>query len=499
MKDVNRRLVKNTIAQYIRIVISAVCGLVAVRIVLKELGLSDYGIYTLIGGLVAFLGVLNSAMIVSTQRFISVEIANGNIAKVRDIYSTSVYIHFVLSIIILLLSETLGLYAINFWLNFPSNSLFAVNIVYQCTILTFILNVLSVPQQAMLIAYEKIYIAAIIGIIESILRLTAACILIAFIDSKLIYYSILILIIAIIIRTAYKVATTAITGIKYHKNFSRDNIKSFAGFAWWNLFGGVAMIGKVQGVNIILNLFFGTVINATYGIANQINSQLMIFSSSIFQSSNSQTIQAWKNNDFSRLDFLIQKVSRIAFMLFLIITIPIYILTDDVFNLWLGKIPEYADIFLKLMLLNSYIELFSTPMMFVIQATGKVKKYFIVISSILLLILPISYLFLKWGYPPQTVLSITIVVNIFVLLIRGKYLTILANYSATKYFTKTIFPCIVTIIIGLLIPVYIIPHFIHCSKYIICAMSEIISISSVLFLVFSPSERKQLLAYAKSI
>lgn len=498
MRRDNIWLIKNTIAQYVKIVVSAFCGLLAVRVVLQELGVSDYGIYTLIAGFVAFLGVLNSAMIVSTQRFISVEISKGDFGRITSIYSSSVLIHILLSVIILIIAETIGLYAINHWLNFPDGSKLAVNVVYQCTVFTFLFNVISIPQQAALIAYEKIYISATIGIVESILRLVAAYVLYFVSDSKLITYAVLILAISLLTRGAYNIITIRTTKLKYSHVNSRSHIGSLVGFAWWNLFGGIAMIGKVQGVNIVLNILYGTVINTSYSIANQINSQLMFFSSSIFQSSNSQTIQAWQKKDTFRLDFLLQKVSKIAFSLFLLITIPIFTLTGQILNVWLGTIPEYADVFLKLMILNSFVEMFSTPISFVIQSTGNIKRYSIVISLTLITIIPISYVFLKIGYPPQTVISVTIITNLIVLIIRGYFLKKLASYNPTTYFVKTIIPCFVCVALSLILPFYFLTNTFNCNNYIITGICEVISIILIVFFIFSPVDRRKFVTYAKS-
>lgn len=491
MASENRRLIKNTLTQYIRIIVSAICGLISVRILLQQMGIEDYGIYTIIGGFVAFLGILNATMTVSTQRFISVELAANNFIEIRKIYSSSVVIHLILSLIILVLAETIGLYAINHILNFPSDTSKTVNIVYQCTVFTFILNVLSVPQQAVLIAYEKIYLASLIGIAESILRLLAALVLAIISKDKLVVYVFLIFIISLSIRLTYNWAVIRHTGIRFVTCIRKENFTKLIKFAWWTMFGGLANIGKTQGVNIILNLFYGTGVNASFGIANQVNSQLMVFSSSIFQSSNSQTIQAWKNQDMHRLDFLILKVTKVAFILFLLITVPVYILTDKILSIWLGEVPIYCTAFIKLMLINSYIELFSTPLMFIMQASGKIKNYFLIISSILLCILPISYIFLSYGYSPEIVLIVTICINILILMVRILFCNKTANYDAHNYIIKIIVPSLILIFTGVVGIDYIGAYF-RWNSIAICLISEILCILLCTYILVNKQERAKI-------
>lgn len=440
MIEANKKIVRNTLVQYFKIIFVALTTLVSVRIVLNQLGVSDYGIFTLIAGVLAFLGILSSALIVSTQRHISLHIASGDKVAVQSVYSASVHLHILLVVCIIIIAETLGLYAVNHILVFPPGRLTAANWVYQCALFAFALNILSLPQQAVMIAYEKMVPYSLISCLEGFLKLCGAIALIYIADDKLIYYALIFAGVSLIIRVIFNIYVVRTTGLRMSAKADRNEIRRLTSFASWNLLGGVANIGKIQGVNIILNLFFNTAINGSYGIANQVNSQLLTFSSSIFQSTNSQTIQAYKKNDSSRLDFLVVNITRFAFVLFFVFTVPIFIFTDQILLLWLNKVPVYSGIFLKLMIINSYVELFSTPLMFIMQANGNIKHYFITVSIVMLLILPISYMLLYFGCSAEMVLIVTILINMLLLKIRLDFVHKVAGYSYGKYVRSALLP-----------------------------------------------------------
>lgn len=495
MQNQNSILIKNTIAQYARIIITIIVQLFSARIILQQLGVEDYGIYSVIAGFITFFGVLNSSMITSVQRYLSYGIAEKNNSRIKQIYNNSIFIHLVLAGIVLLLCETVGIFFIKHCMVFPDGKTHEVMIVFQCVIFSFILNIISIPQQAVLIAFEKIFLSSIVGIIEVIIKLGIALALALF-SNKLISYAFLTAIVSLLIRLSYNYIVTRFVHLKFKAKCKINTIKELLSFASWNLFGGIANIGKVQGVNIILNNFFGTIINASYGIANQLNSQLLFFSTSIFQASNSQIIQAYSKQDYSRLDFLICKSAKFAFAIFFIVTLPIYICTDEILLIWLGTIPEYCSSFVKLMLLNSYIELFSTPLMFIMQASGKIKKYFLIISSIMLLIIPISFICLKLGMKPQSVLITTICVDLILLIIRILFAHHSANYPCFKYIKTVLLPAFSIVVISLfcLNNIYSTLNDICLfGKLILITLADIIIVWILCFFILFSSEERNLL------
>lgn len=497
MQNRNTILVKNTIAQYARIIISVIVHLFSARIILQQLGVEDYGIYSVVAGFISFFGILNASMITSVQRYLSYGIANDDTERIRDIYNNSIFIHIMLACVVLILCGTVGVYFIKHYMVFPEGKLQDALIVFQCVIFSFILNIISIPQQAALIAFEKIFLSSIVGIADVILKLFIALSLVLF-ENKLLSYAIMLAIVALIIRLSYNYIVVHTLNLRFKIKYSVKTIKELLGFAGWNLFGGIANIGKVQGVNVMLNMFMGTAVNAAYGIANQLNSQLLFFSTSVFQASNSQIIQAYGKKDNQRLNFLVCKSSKFAFFFFFLVTLPIFICTDEILYLWLGSIPEYCSVFVKLMLLNSYIELFSTPLMFIMQAYGKIRKYFIIVSLVMLLILPISYVCLKLGMEPQCVLITTICVDIILLLIRILFARYSANYSCKKYIKTVLVPAFMIIIVSILI-LTIINNVIYANSLIrlmVITLIDIVLVGAMCyFLLFSLEERNAVKLY----
>lgn len=306
MQEKDKRIIRNTIIQYVKILISAIVSLISTRIVLQQLGIDDYGIFSVVAGMIALFSILNGAMTVAVQRYLSYEIPLGDDAKINSIYNTSISLHIILAFIIALVCETIGLYFLRTQMVFAPNKMTDVEIVYHCVVVAMMLNVFSIPQQAALIAYEKFLYIALISIVESLLKLGASIILIFILYKKLIIYSLSYVLISFFVCWAYVLLTRRTNRtLKFQICLDRNRVRQLMSFASWNFLGAIANVGRIQGINILLNMFFGTVINAAYGVANQVNSQLLILSSTIFQSSNSQVIQAYSIGDEKRLNSLI--------------------------------------------------------------------------------------------------------------------------------------------------------------------------------------------------
>lgn len=486
----NKIILKNTIAQYLKVILSTIISLFATRIVLRQLGVADYGIFSVIAGFVTLFGVMNNSMIVAVQRFISYEIPTKDYKKISSIYSTSIYIHLCIAFLILILCETLGLYFLKHKMQFPAGRLDDAVIVYHCVVATMFFNVLSIPQQALLISFEKIYISSLIGIIDTILKLLGAFALIYIDNDKLIAYALIYTCTSVTIRLLYTYSVKRfITNICFNRDFNIGLLKELLVFAGWNLLGAVANILKLQGVNVVLNMFYGTIINTAYGLANQISSNLNVLSSSIFQSSNSQVIQSYRSNDLQRMNSLMIRMTKFAFSLFFIVSLPVICLSDQLFFIWLGEIPEGATVFLRLMLINATIELFSVPLMYIMQATGNIKNYFIVVSLTMLLILPISYILLRMGCPYYTVLLVTIVINLLLLIIRLVFVTVNTSFFIKIYIKEVILSSFMIVLFTIAI-MFIITELIHFNHWWAVGMSSLFLVtSSVWFILLNKDEK----------
>ena len=434
-----KTIAKNTLFLYIRMFLIMGITLYTSRIVLKELGVSDFGIYSIVGGIVAMLGVLNSAMANATQRYLSFDIGKGEILNLKKTFSATLSIHIGIALFVFILTETIGLWYINNIMIFPPEKLMAVNIVYQFSIFTLITSIIQVPYNALILAHEKMQIYAYVSILEVILKLIIVFLLGVFEFDKLIVYSILTFGVALIIRLIYQVyCRRKFIESKYEFNWDPSFFKEVLSYSGWNLFGNIAVVSRNQGGNMLLNLFFGTVINAAYGITNQVQAAVSLFVSNFQTALNPQIIKSYAVKDYEKMYALICKGSKLSFFLVIILFFPLYYNIDIILNFWLDTPPQKANIFIKLSLIVVLIDCLSGPLMVSAQATGKIKNYQIVVGTIVFLNLPLSYLGLKYFSMPEIVFYISISLSIIAFIFRLLFLQKMILFPLKKYFNTVI-------------------------------------------------------------
>lgn len=396
----NKRIAKNTLLLYFRMLLIIIVGLYTSRVVLNTLGVNDYGIYNVVGGIVAMLAFLNSAMVAASQRFISFELGTGNIEKLKKVFCTSVSIHITLAVIILLIAETIGLWFVNTHLNIPLERMEAANWVYQCSILTLLLTIVSVPYNSCIVAHEHMKAFAYVSIVEAVLKLLIVYLLLFNFD-KLILYAILVVVVALIIRIIYGLyCKWHFEECTYHFVFDKQLFREMFAFAGWSVIGNLGFSFKDQGSNIILNLFFGTTVNAARGIALQVNGIISNFSNNFTMALNPQITKQYAAGDVEASIKLVYTGCRYSFYLLLLITIPVMINIDYLLQLWLGAVPEYTSQFLMLALIAALIDVMARPLVTALQATGRIKVFQIVICIIMLCELPLAYIILHYGKEP---------------------------------------------------------------------------------------------------
>ena len=411
------------------------------RAVLSILGVEDFGVFSVVGGIVIMFGFLNSAMGASTQRFLSFAIGEKDIVKIKNVFSTSINIHIITAIIILLFSETIGLWFVNSQMHIPSGRLAAANWVYQASVISFIISILGIPYYASIIANEDMNIFSIISIAETILKLIIVFLLEWFSFDKLIFYSLLMTLVTLITQFSYSFACK----IKYneYKHNHRLNIhliKEMGGFANWNLLGALAGVGYGQGVNIMLNLFFGPTVNAARGLAFQIQGAVNSFYTNFQLAVNPAITKSYAQNDKRYMHQLVYKSTRLSFFLLLIITFPIILETNYILNLWLINIPNFTLIFTRLTLIDILIGSLSGALQTMVQATGRIKLYQILVSGVLLLNLPISYVMLKIGCQPEITFYVSILLSIIALFVRLKILNTIDDFPIELFLKNVLFP-----------------------------------------------------------
>jgi len=456
MQSNNKRIAKNTLMLYFRMFIMMGVSLYTSRIILNTLGVEDYGIYNVVGGFVSMLAFINSAMATATQRFLSFEIGKKDFTKLRNVFSMSVNIHFIIAFIILIFAETIGLWFLNTKLNIPPDRVVAAHWVYQFSILTLMVSIISVPYNAIIIAHERMNIFAWVSIIEISLKLLIVFMLQWFGFDKLKLYAILVFSVSLIIRLIY--------GFYCKRNFKESKFKWFwepvlfkrlFSFSGWMLFGTSTNMLSGQGLNILINIFFGVTVNAARGVAYSLQGAVNGFVSNFMMAVQPQIIKSYAQNNFKEMYNLVFASSKYSFFLLFYLSLPVLLLTDIVLLWWLKIIPLHTIIFTRLIIIDLFFTTLYPSIATISQATGKVKPYQLVISVGFLLVFVLTYLFYKLGYPSYFAFIITIVMSVLGLFARLFVLKNQIEFPIIEYFKKVLYPIIFVIILSVPIPLAI--------------------------------------------
>ncbi|MGL4518785.1 MAG: lipopolysaccharide biosynthesis protein [Phocaeicola sp.] len=490
----SKRIAKNTALLYCRTLFTMIVSLFTSRIVLRELGVVDYGIYSVVGGVVAMFSFLNSAMSSATQRYFSFALGKGDREEMRRLFSITLNIHFILGFIIVLLAETIGLWFLNTQLNIPSDKMVAANWVYQSTIVTFFLGVISVPYNALIVSHERMNIYAYVGIFEVLAKLVIIYLLVLAPDNKLIWFAAMGMSVYIFIRIFY--------GYYCSKNFMEsryswiwDKEKSIEmiSYAGWNLFGNLAAVGFSQGITMLLNIFFGPVLNAANGVAQQVNGAITGFVGNFQAALNPQIVKSYAAGNKDYMQTLVFQGSRLSFYLLLLLMLPVLFHTELLLTWWLKEYPDYSVILTQLVLINAMVNSLSGTLMTSAQATGAIRRYQAIVGSILLLNVPISYIFLKLGSEPWAVMAIMIVISIVATISRLIILEKLGVLRMIDFLKRVVFnvvsiSAVVVLICYFLLPLIQLPEVL--SFFVRCTIIELIALTTIWFVGVNKDERE---------
>lgn len=455
----SKAIAKNTAFLYIRMFLVVGVTLYTSRIVLEQLGASDYGIYSLVGGIVAMLAFFRGAMANATRRYLSFDIGKGDFERLKKTFSATLTIHIGIALIVLVLAETIGLWYVKNKMVFPENRQYAVHFVYQFSVFTFLLNIIQVPYDALIQARERMKVYALVSILEAFLKLGVVFLLVYFGSDKLITYAILTFIVALVIRMIYQLyCRKQFAESKYHFEYDKVYFKELMSYTGWNLFGSFAAMVRGQGNNIILNLFFGTVVNAAYGITSQVQNAVHMFVSNFQMALNPQIIKSYAQGDLKQNHRLIFTGSKFSFFLLFIIVCPIWFNVDFILQLWLKDVPEHTSIFIQLVLIHLLVDCISEPLMIGAQATGKIKWYQIVVGTLICLNLPISYLLLKTMHmQPFIVFKVMIALSLIALFFRIFFLKVMIQLPVIPYFKKVLWPIALVSVFSIVLMFFLLP------------------------------------------
>lgn len=489
----SRRIAKNTLLLYVRMLFMMAVSLYTSRVVLHTLGVEDFGIYNVVGGVVAMFSVISGSLSAAISRFITYELGKGNKDKLIIIFSSSVTIQLGLGLIILVLAEAIGVWFLNSKMTIPISRMYAANWVFQLSILTFIINLISVPYNAAIIAHEKMSAFAYISILEVSAKLIIVYMLLWSPLDKLIFYAILMTSVALIIRFVYGYyCKRHFEECTYHFIFDKELLKKMFGFAGWNFIGATSAVLRDQGGNIVINLFCGPTVNAARGIAYQVNNAISGFVANFMMALNPQITKSYAAGDKEYMMTLIYQGARFSFYILLILSLPVIINTHYILTLWLKIVPNHTTLFVQLVLIFAMSESISNPLITAMLATGNIRNYQIVVGGLQMMNLPISYVLLRNDCIPETVLIVAICISQCCLVSRLYMLRGLIGLSLREYMSKVYLNVLTVAILSAIIPsllsYYLSETFI--SFFMICMISVICTFTVIYFVGCDRRERQ---------
>lgn len=455
----NKRIAKNTLVLYVRMLFTMGISLFTSRVILQTLGVEDYGISSVVGGVISMFTFINAAMVSSTQRYLNFELVRGDANQLRSVFSTSLQIHALIALAIIVLSETVGLWFLNEKLVIPEARMNAAMWVYQCSILSCAVSIMSTPYNAVIVAHEKMSAFAYISILDVSLKLLVVYLLVVLPFDKLIILSILNLLVQLFIRYIYTLYCHRHFPESYFQfRFNKTLFKEMFGFAGWSFWGNLAAILYTQGLNMMLNIFFGPIVNAARGIAVQVQSAVQQFVGGFQTALNPQITKNYASNNLPQMHSLMFRSARFSFLLLFFLSLPVLIETNFILTLWLKTVPDDAVIFTQIMICISLIYTTANPCIIANQATGKVKIYQMVVGGILLLILPISYVVLKLGAPAYSVFIVHFCIESVAQFSRMYMLRKLIHLPLWQYMKNIYIPIVSTVVIAIILPLVVRMH-----------------------------------------
>ena len=454
------RIAKNTVFLYIRMLLIMAVTLFTSRVLFQSLGDIDFGLNNVIAGVIVIFSYLNNSLAAASSRFIAYELGKENAESVENVFKTSFSIHFIFSIIVLLLAEIIGVWLVNNVLSIPENRIYACNWVYQFVVISAIVTIIQVPFNSLIIAQERMDVYAYIGIFDAVTRLLIAFAIWSTDYDKLILLGGLQLILALIVLFFYwayckrNFSNICIVSIKYDK----AKMKSMLMYSTWSLIGSTANMLKNQGVNIVINIFFGSVVNAANAIAYQVCHAVTNFTNNFTMAMTPQIIKSYASHEFNQVKQLVFRGGKFSFFLLMFLCLPIIFESNYILKIWMGDVPEYTLLFTRLVLLLSLVEVFTYTIGSAVQATGKIRNYQLVISGVNMLNFPLSFVLFKIGFPPYAALTVSIFISITTVLMRLYFIKTLLNISPLEYFLEVLVKSFVVLILC-----FIAPYLVHVS------------------------------------
>lgn len=480
----NKRIAKNTLLLYFRMLLLMVISLYTSRVILNALGVEDYGIYNVVGGVVTMFSMLSGSLTAAIQRFLNFELGTGNIEKLKKIFSSAITIQIGLVVIIVILAETLGLWFMNTKLVIPEDRIVAANWCYQFSILTFAVNLINVPYNAAIISHEKMSAFAYISILEALVKLLIAWTIVITHADRLIYFGGMLCFLAVILRIIYGwYCKKNFTECTYHFICDFQLLKQMFGFAGWNFIGVSSFVLRDQGGNIIINLFFGPSVNAARAIAVKVNAVITGFVQNFMTALNPQITKSYANGEHDYMFKLIFQGARLSYYILLLLCLPLILNTHFILVIWLKLVPEHTDLFVQLTLIFTMCESISNPLITAMLATGRIRNYQIAVGGIQMMNLPLAYLCLKLGAAPESVLYVAILLSLCCLATRLWMLRGMIALKVGSYVREVFLNVIIVTILSAIVP-SLICHYLEESIFKFVSVSVVAVLCTIIVVLF---------------
>ncbi len=498
----NKRIAKNTLMLYLRMLVMMGLSLFTSRVVLQTLGIDDFGIYNVIGGVILFFSFINSALMGASQRFLNYEMGRGNDKGVERVFSMSLTTQAVIALVIVVLAETVGLWFVYHYLQIPVGRMEAALWVFHCSVAGMAVGILQAPYYAAIIAYERMSAFAYISIVEAVLKLAIVYLLLFSPMDKLKLYALLMLCVIIVVTLSYVIYCRRHFQTTRYR-FVRDGalFRRMFGFSGWSLFGSAATIGVTQGLNVLQNIFFGVVVNAAMGVAMQVNAAVTNFSTNFQTAFKPQIVKSYAADQADYLMSLVARASKISYFLMFALSLPIILCSHEVLALWLTKVPDHAAQLVCLMLVYSMVEAFSAPLWMLVQAVGTIRSYQLAVSFVFFLVLPVSYVALRLGAPPEAVVLTQLVMDVVVVFVRLYFVKhLIPAFPLRSYLRRALWPAASVTAVSV-VPAWGLSEAL-CGGGVVATLSVLVGIVVLVCLLtfalgFTGSERSQILAMVR--
>lgn len=489
----NKRIAKNTLLLYFRTLLIMAITLYTSRVILNALGVEDYGIYNVVGGVVAMFSLISGSLSNAISRFITFELGRGDIEKLNTIFSTSVNIQIGISVIVLLLGVLIGGWFLNAKMNIPLDRMIAANWVLYCSLLMFCINLISLPYNACIIAHERMAAFAYVSILDATLRLLVCYLITVSPFDKLISYAVLLVIVALIVRMVYGIyCNRHFEECHYRFVYDRSLLKQMGSFAGWQFLTNCCWMFNTQGVNILINMFFGVTLNAARGVATQVDSAIQQFVNNFMTAVNPQITKDYASGQIKEMFMLVCRGAKFSYFLLLLFAVPVIFEADYILKLWLKNVPEYAVVFLRLTIIGSMVNMLGGTGLTACMATGKIKRYSIWISSVGVLVFPLTWIAFEFGLPVESTYIVFIMVYIGVNVVKLYIMKGLLHFPPVLFVRKVVVPMLIVTPVAVILPLIVANSFEQSFlRLCLTVIVSLISSSTTIFLIgLTGGERK---------